>query len=110
MGMKTVRHPRYNSDIAPCDFSLLFMLKGENLRVNCFEDIEEMEKSVTKFLDTLILDDFHVGAFREWLNRSNKCSEVRGSYLEVVLYFFFKLVNVFPEKVSNLRKAYRTFS
>ena len=52
MGIKTVPHPPYSPDLAPCDFWLFPKLK-ENLRGCCYERIEEMEEAVTKVIDML---------------------------------------------------------
>ena len=46
MGIKTVPHPPYNVDLAPCDLWLFPKLRG------CyFEIIEEMKEAVTKDID-----------------------------------------------------------
>ena len=55
MGIKTVPHPPYSPDVAPCDFWLFPKLKG-----CCYETIE-MKKAVTKVIDTLTREDFHGG-------------------------------------------------
>ena len=53
MGIKTVPHPPYRPDLAPCDFCLFPKLRG------ClYETIEEMTEAVTKVLDTLTQEDF----------------------------------------------------
>ena len=49
MGIKTVRHPPYNPDLAHCDFCLFPKLRGCR-----HETIEEMKEAVTKVIDTLI--------------------------------------------------------
>ena len=69
MAIKTVRHPPYSPDVAPCDFCLFPKLK-EKLRGCRYETIEEMKEAVTKVIDTLTQEDFHE-AFRkllEWYN------------------------------------------
>ena len=76
MSIKTVPHPPYSRDIAPCDFWLF-----PNLRGCRYETIEEMKEAVTKVIDTLTQEDFH-GAFQKLLERYNKCVAVRGDYLE----------------------------
>ena len=48
MGIKTVPHPPYSPDVAPCDFWLF-----PKLRCRCYETIEEMKEAVTKVIDTL---------------------------------------------------------
>ena len=62
MGIKTVPHPHYCPELAPCDF-WLFPKRKENLR-SCHETIEEMKEAVTKVIDTLTQEDFH-GAFQK---------------------------------------------
>ena len=61
LGIKTVPHPAYSPDLAPCDF-WLFSKLTENLRGCRYETIEEMKEAVTKVIDTLIQEDIH-GAF-----------------------------------------------
>ena len=63
MGIKTVSHPAYSPELAPCDFCLFHKLKGCR-----HETIEEMKGSVTKVIDTLTQEDFH-GAFQKLLER-----------------------------------------
>ena len=55
--IKTVRHPPYSPDLAPCDFWLFPKLRGCR-----YETIEEMKEAVTKVIDTHTQEDFH-GAF-----------------------------------------------
>ena len=64
MGIKTVPHRPYSPDVAPCDFWLFPKLRG-----CCYETIEE---AVTKVVDTLAQEDFHV-AFQKLLEWYNKC-------------------------------------
>ena len=54
MGIKTVPHPPYRRDLAPCDFLLFPKLRGCR-----YETIEEMKEAVTKVIDTLTQEDFH---------------------------------------------------
>ncbi len=62
MGIKTVPHPPYSPDFAPCDFWLFPKLK-EKLRGCRYETIEEMKDAVTKVIDTLTQEDFHGASF-----------------------------------------------
>ena len=67
MGIKTVRHPPYRPDLAPCDFWLFPKLRG------CYyETIEEMKEAVTKVIDTLTQEDID-GALQKLLERYNMC-------------------------------------
>ena len=76
MGIKTVPHPPYSPDLAPCDFCLFPKLRG-----CCYETIEEMKEAVTKVIDTLTQEDFH-GAFQKLLEWYNKCIAAKGNYFE----------------------------
>ena len=67
MGIKTVPHPPYSPDLAPCDFWLFPKLRGCR-----YKTIEEMKEAVTKVIDTLTQENFH-GAFQTLLERCNKC-------------------------------------
>ena len=63
MGIKTIPHPSYSSDLAPCDFWLF-----PKLRDCRYESIEEIKEAVTKAIDTLTQEDFQ-GVFRKLLER-----------------------------------------
>ena len=66
MGIKTVPHPPYRPDLAPCDFWLFPGLK-EKLSGCRYETIEEMKEAVTKVIDMITQEDFH-GASRSCWN------------------------------------------
>ena len=70
MVIKTVPHPPYSPDLAPCDFWLFPKLRG-----CCYETIEEMKEVVMKVIDTLTQEDFH-GALQKLLEWYNKCIEL----------------------------------
>ena len=76
MGIKTVRHPPYSRDLAPCDFCLFPKLRGCR-----YETIDEMKEAVTKVHDTLTQEDFD-GAFEKLFERYNKCIAAWGDYFE----------------------------
>ena len=80
MDIKTVPHPPYSPDLAPCDFWLFLKLK-ENLRGCRYETIEEIKEAVTKVIDTLTQENFY-GAFQKMLERYNKCIAAGGGYFE----------------------------
>ena len=76
MGIKTVPHPLYCQDLAPCDFCLFTKLRG------CRgETIDEMKEAATKVIDTLTQEDFH-GGFQKLLERYNKCIAAGGDNFE----------------------------
>ena len=76
MGIKTVPQPPYSPYLAPCDFWLFPKIRGCR-----YEIIEEMEKAVTKVIDTLTQEDFD-GAFEKLLGRYNKRIAAGGDYFE----------------------------
>ena len=80
MGIKTVPHPPYHPDLAPCDF-LLFPKLKEKLRGCRYETIEEMKEAVTKVIDTLTQEDFH-GAFQKLLERYKKYTAAGGDHFK----------------------------
>ena len=76
MGIKTVRHPPYSWDLAPCDFWLFSKLRGCR-----YETIKEMKEAVPKVIDKITQEDFH-GTIEKLLERYNKCNLVGGDYFE----------------------------
>ena len=76
IGIKTVPHPPYSPDLAPCDFWLFPKLNGCS-----YETIEEMKEDVTKVIDTLTQEDFD-GALQKLLEWYNNCVAARGDYLK----------------------------
>ena len=109
MGIKTVPHPPYSWDFAPCNFWLFPKLK-EKLGCCRYETIEEMKAAVTKIIDTFTQEDFH-GAFSKLLERYNKCIAAGGDYLEGDYSFMSALSKKVPirKKSGNLLKVLRTF-
>ena len=76
MGMKSIPHPPYSLDLAPCDFWFFPKLRGCR-----YETVEEMKEAVMKFIDTLTQEDFH-GTSYKLLERYNKCIAAGGDYFE----------------------------
>ena len=74
MGIKTVHHPPYSPDLAPCDFWLFSKLRGCR-----YETTEKMKEAVTKVIDTLTQEEFH-GVLQKLLQRNNKCIATGGDY------------------------------
>ncbi len=76
MGIKTVPHPPYSPDLAPCDFWLFPKLSGCR-----YKTIEEMKEAPTKVIDTLTQEDFH-GAFQKLLELY-KCISAGGDFFRM---------------------------
>ena len=89
MGIKTITHPPYRPDLAPCDFWLFSKLK-EKLSGCRYETIEEMKDAVMKVTVMLRQEDFH-GTFQKLLERYNCCS--RRSLLRRGLEFHVYTLN-----------------
>ena len=77
MGIKTILHLSYSSDLVPCDFCLFPKLTG----CRRYETIEEMKEEATKVNDTLSQEHSN-GAFQKLLERYNKCIAAGGDYFE----------------------------
>ena len=97
MGIKTVPHPPYSPDRAPCDFWLF-----PKLRDCRYETIEEMKEAVTKVIDTLTQEDLY-GDFQKLLERY-KCIAAGGDYFDGDLSFMCVLSIKVPirKKPGNL--------
>ena len=98
MGIKTVPHPPYSPDLAPCDFWLF-----PKLRSCRYETIEEMKEAVMKVIDTLTQEDLH-GAFQKLLEWYNKCIAAGGDSFEEDMSFMCVLSIKVPiqKKSGNL--------
>ena len=97
MGIKTIPHPPYSPDIAPCDFWLFPKLRGCR-----YETTEEMKEAATKVIDTVTREDFHE-AFQKLLERYNKCIAAGGDYFEGGLDFHVCTIN----KSANTKKVWK---
>ena len=99
MGIKTVPHPPYSPDFAPCDLWLFPKLRG--CRYENWGD-------VTKVIDMLTQENFH-GAFQKLLEWYNKCIAAGGDYFEWGLEFHVCIINKIPiwKKSGNLSYAPR---
>ena len=98
MGIKTVRHPPYSPDLAPCDFGLF-----PKLRDCRYETIEKMKEALRTVIDTLTQVDFH-GAFQKLLKRYKKCIAAGGDYFEADYSFTWVLSIKVP-----IRKILETY-
>ena len=76
MGIKTVPHPPFCPDLAPCDFWLFPKHRGCS-----YERTKEMKEVVTKVIDTITQEEFR-GSFQKLLERYNKCIAAEGDYFE----------------------------
>ena len=94
MGIKTVRHPSYRPDLAPCDFWLFPKLRGSR-----YERIKEMKEAVMKVIDTLTQEDFH-GAFQKLLERYFE--PVHHGHLDPLQEHYIIILNVLLIYLKNV--------
>ena len=99
MGINTVHHPPYSSDLSPGDFWLFPKLRGCR-----YETIEEMKEAVTEIIDTLTQEDFN-GAFQKLLELYNKCIVTGGDYFEGGLEFHVFTIN----KSAHTKKSLEAY-
>ena len=95
MDIKTVDHPPYCPDVAPCDFWLFPKLRGSR-----YETIEEVKEAVTKVIDTLTQEDFH-GASQKGTIVSCVYYQLKSPYeksLETYLIILVQFFEIFKYK------------
>ncbi|MEZ0498457.1 transposase [Sphingomonas sp. IW22] len=79
-GLILLPHPPYSPDLAPSDFFLFNYLKRE-LRGKHFSSKEDLQKTVTDYLDEKS-PDFFKNAFSQLVTRWKKCVDVSGNFFE----------------------------
>ncbi|GFR85633.1 mariner Mos1 transposase [Elysia marginata] len=75
-----LEHPRYSPDLAPCDFHLFPKIK-EHLRGQRFETEEDIIQA-TKVAIKNMGKCSYVTAFKDWLQRIEKCANNGGCYVD----------------------------
>ena len=81
-----IDHPPYSPDLAPADFFLFPRLKIA-LKGTRFEDLDDIQESVTKTLQTIPAEAFS-GSFHKLFERCQRCIEGEGDYFEGQQIFF----------------------
>ena len=79
-GLKTLPHPPYSPDLAPCDFWLFSRIKDE-LRGKRFSTNEELAGALFEVIDNIPKDEWKM-CFNKWFIRMKKCIECHGEYFE----------------------------
>ncbi|GBL64028.1 hypothetical protein AVEN_103580-1, partial [Araneus ventricosus] len=79
-GLEIFGHPPYSPDLAPSDFHLFLKLK-ESMGGKCFGRDEELENSVTTWLNEHDAEEYGIGILK-LLDRYEKCFNVGGDYVE----------------------------
>lgn len=78
--IKIIPHPPYSPDLAMCDFWLFSGLK-RNLRGRSFGSESELDEAVMEYFEG-IPEEGWLAAFDMWLDRMERCIQVRGDYFE----------------------------
>jgi len=73
-------HPPYSPDFAPTDYFLFRKVKS-HLKGRLFDSISDIQKAVTKSLNTIAKDDFYKG-IQKLYDRANLCVQLEGMYVE----------------------------
>ena len=79
-GFKTLPHPAYSPDLAPCDFKLNPIIK-KCLSGRKFEICTAVERALFQCTDSVPKCDYK-SALKNWIKRLKKCVEVKGEYFE----------------------------
>ena len=83
-GLRTLPHPPYSPDLAPCDFWLFPTIKNE-LRGRRFSSNEELVGALFKVIEAIPKDEWKM-CFQKWFSRMKKCIESHGEYVEKMYY------------------------
>lgn len=77
-GMKTIKHPPYSPDLAPCDFWLF-----DHLKRHLDDQPNEiaLERAITEVLNKIPKEEY-AKTFSKWLERMRLCIKNKGDYFE----------------------------
>ncbi len=78
--IRSIVHPPYSPDLAPCDFFLFPYLK-DRLRGKTHRNIPELQAAVEKVLHSIPKETL-VHTFEDWAVRWRKCVLAGGNYFE----------------------------
>lgn len=78
--IRTIRHPPYSPDLAPCDF-WLFPKLAERMAGRKFERSQDLAHCINAELRALHTSEYRA-AFESWIHRHQKCIERGGEYFE----------------------------
>jgi hypothetical protein len=76
--IQLLQHPPYSSDLAPADF--LFRRVKEEL-AGIWLTAETIKKTWESVVQNIAVEEFAI-AFRQWLDRCNKCIRINAEYVE----------------------------
>jgi len=73
-------HPPYSPDLAPADYFLFAKVKS-HLKGRLFDSISDIQKAVTRTLNTIAKDDFYK-CIHKLYDRANLCVQLEGMNVE----------------------------
>ncbi|MEE4247654.1 MAG: transposase [Kangiellaceae bacterium] len=79
-GIRTLPHPPYSPDLAPCDFWLFPKMK-ESLKGRRFQSDKDLEEAAIRAIEGIPVEEFRRFMDR-WLARAHKCLQFNGDYFE----------------------------
>ncbi len=79
-GMRTLAHPPYSPDLAPCNFSFFPKLKSE-LRGRRFTNVTQLQKEARQILFKMDKQTF-MDTMHDLVTRWQKCVQAEGDYFE----------------------------
>ncbi|GFW96928.1 histone-lysine N-methyltransferase SETMAR [Trichonephila clavipes] len=79
-GMEQIQHPSYSPDLNPSDFYLFSRLKLA-LKGKRFDDIPDVQRNVTRFLNSLPNEDL-LQSLQDMYRRSQGCIVMGGDYFK----------------------------
>jgi histone-lysine N-methyltransferase SETMAR len=81
-GVKSLNHPPYSPDLAPCDF-FLFPITKDKLRGQRFQSCEDAVDAFINVLNDISKEEWK-NCFQQWFQRMRRCIEADGEYFEKI--------------------------
>jgi len=78
--MTVIPLPPCSPDLAPCDFFLFPLMKGQ-MKGKRFADVSKVKKKALEVLNNISTEEFEK-CFQQWEKRWHKCIESKGKYFE----------------------------
>jgi histone-lysine N-methyltransferase SETMAR len=78
VGMRTIRHPPYSPDLAPCDFWLFDYIKRH---LDDHDSVKSLKRQITEILEGIPKEEY-AKTFDKWLERMQLCIDNKGDYFE----------------------------
>jgi transposase len=101
LGWEILCHAAYSPDLAPSDY-YLFQALQHHLTDSRFKSVEDVEKSLDKFINSKLPSFFRSG-IRQLPERWKKCIDSEGDYFQywVCIYVFINKCQSWSKKAEN---------